>query len=331
MCGIAGVRRYGATPITHSEITLLLCGLEHRGRDATGMAVLTDGQIHILKAPVPAWQFTKTDAYKNFLLNHVTERTEIVLLHDRWASVGDAEDNANNHPMWDGTTAVVHNGGITNYEQIFTEGKYDKSCKTDSDVFRAIVDKHGMHEKGIREMCKCAGSAAIAAISMKYPGELLLARSGSPLVYGFTPDESKMYWASEPGIMIKAAKPFYNVRGVIVQDVKSNLLVGSMPNNSAWLFGPEAFILHHEFDTCAVYRQPDYGRTSGNNYNARQRGWRKKGKKVNEVVLEALTSINNQSLKGALVKCAGCGTPNRINDDMPLKKLRCAHCKAKLG
>ena len=61
MCGIAGIRKFGGTPITGEEIVLLLCSIEHRGQHATGIALENPDGIHVFKAPEPAWKFTKSE------------------------------------------------------------------------------------------------------------------------------------------------------------------------------------------------------------------------------------------------------------------------------
>src|SRR5690242_5627757 len=114
MCGIAGIRRFGKTPIAGEEIVLLLCALEHRGQHATGMALVDPNGIKILKAPLPAWKFTKSEEFKKFIDETLNEQTYIALLHTRWATTSNPEFNQNNHPMWDGDCALVHNGSLNN-------------------------------------------------------------------------------------------------------------------------------------------------------------------------------------------------------------------------
>ena len=344
MCGIAGVRKFGTTPITGEELVLLLCSIEHRGQHATGLALENPDGIHVFKAPEPAWKFTKSDGFKQFLTEHLTEQTQTALLHTRWYTVGSPEINENNHPMWDGETAAVHNGCISNHEYLFSQGKYERSCETDSDIIRATVSAHGMNEKSVRELNKMSGSAAIAVVSTRYPDKLLLARSGSPLCYGFTDDGDKLYWASEAQAILKACKPFRYYRGLWVQDTKANVSVGSMPDNTAWVFGPEELEFHALFNPCMSYRQPDYsgGRAS---YHKRMRNAKWEARRVTTPTT-ALTVVHSGSsqgfvkhspdsassveanpfLKDAVVKCPACGKGNQNEQGTPWKALLCASC-----
>ena len=359
MCGIAGVRKFGKTPITGEELILLLCAIEHRGLHATGIALVNPNGIQVMKAPLPAWKFTREPAFKEFLKVNLTENTEIALLHTRWATGGNPEINENNHPMWDGETAVTHNGMINNSGHLFTQGKYTKTCDTDSDIVRAIVSEHGFEEKGLRELAKMIGSAAIACVSTKYPGKLLLARSGSPLTYGFTEGGEKLYWASEAQAIIKAAKPYHKVRNVWVQDTKTNVSVGSMPDNTAWLFGPQELEMHGEFPVCAYYRQPDYSK-GRENYHTKRKAWKREARfqsggttstpaagtqrviqhivppasatgkvevRSNNVAVQA----NTEPIKGSVIKCPGCGLGVINTMGRVWRDLQCPTCKSSLA
>jgi predicted glutamine amidotransferase len=263
MCGIAGVRKFGKAPITGEEIVLLLCSLEKRGPHATGIALMDSKGISVHKAPQPAWQYTKSKDFEKFLNEHLTEDTYTALLHTRFATVGNPDDNKNNHPMFDGKNAIVHNGSIRNSEWLFNQGKFPKSCETDSDIVRALVANYGITAKGVREMNKMQGSGAIACVSEEQPGVLLLARSGNPLVYGFDKESDKLYWASELQAISQASRPWYQYRGAWVQDTKTKLAIGSMPDNTAWIFGDQKLEFHSEFKVCTHFTPPDYSASRG--------------------------------------------------------------------
>ena len=335
MCGIAGVRKFGETPITGEELVLMLCSLEHRGPHATGLALQGPKGVNVLKAAEPAWKFTKGEEFKAFIKKYLTPLTEVALLHTRFATTGSPQENENNHPMFDGKTAVVHNGMISNHDSIFNSEKMTRSCETDSDVLRALIDKYGINEKGLRELDRLTGSAAIASVSEKYPGKLLIARSGSPLTYGFTESQDKLYFASEAQAIHKASRPFYEVRGVWVQDTRSNISVGSMPDNTAWIFGPESIELHHKFTTCAFYNAPNYGNTRAD-FHRKTSAWRreqkyKKNKGESHILALPAQSVVDDSLKGAVIECSACGCVNRNTKGRAWEQLVCHDCSAKLG
>jgi asparagine synthetase B (glutamine-hydrolysing) len=342
MCGIAGVRKFGGKiPITGEELILLLCALEHRGSHATGIALYGPDGIHVLKAPKPAWEFTKSKEFAEFLTAHLTPDTTTALLHTRWATIGNPEDNRNNHPMWDGETAVVHNGGIGNHQALFHANGLQRSCETDSDIIRAILSQDGFHEKGFRSLNKMWGSAAIAAISTKFPGKLVLGRSGSPLVFGFTDNGDKLYWASEAQAIAHAARPWRQIRGTYVQDTKPLISLGSLPNDTIWLFGENDVEMHHEFKTCTNYVKPNYagGRQS---YHTKTRNWKKELRRATKFAQREAQRKQglqpavvkkpekNADLKGAVMQCT-CGKGCCNTHGVPWDQLYCWSCKAMLG
>lgn len=256
MCGIAGVRRYGEKQITAEEIKVLLCSLEHRGNHATGIALMSAGEIKIMKAPVPAWAFCAEKETDEFLEAFLPEAT-MALLHTRFATIGNPSDNENNHPMFMGNSAVVHNGGISNHQYMFDSViKGERSCATDSDVFRAILDKEGMSKQAIATMSKAAGSAAIAAFSQEDPDKLILARSGSPLVYAATDD--KLWWASEIGAIQRAVRPWEKHHGLHVRKFQSDVGYFGMPDNTAYILSGNDLEWRGEFKICTNYRAPAY-------------------------------------------------------------------------
>jgi predicted glutamine amidotransferase len=351
MCGIAGIRRFGDKPITGEEIVLLLCSIEHRGPHATGVALQQqNGEINIYKQPIPAWDFTLSDEFKEFLKTHLTPKTQTALLHTRWATVGNPEDNENNHPMFDGSTAIVHNGGISNHTQLFDQGHYTKSCATDSDIIRAIVANHGITEKGIRELSKMSGSAAIACVRSQQPDRLLLARSGSPLVVAFSEAADKLYWASEAQAINLASRPFRWVRGTWVQDTRVNLAMTSMPNDTAWVYDADGQCLHHEFTTCRYYKPPDYsgGRQS---YHTKMKNFKNEKKHRRNMLGEEkkLTPhstsqdgakretpllpvhVKDQKLAGSIISCPSCGSPVQNREGLPWKEFVCPTCHNGIG
>lgn len=343
MCGIAGVRRFGPTPITGEEIVLLLCSIEHRGNHATGIAIMSAaGELSVLKQACPAWQFTKSKEFREFLQEKLLEDTKTVLLHTRWATTGSPAVNANNHPISDGETAIIHNGMIHNHSFLFNQMKQERNCETDSDIIRAIVSEHGFCEKSLRELNKMSGSAAIACISQKDPTKLLIARSGSPVTYAFSENGDKFYWASEAQAIMKSTKPFREVRGVWVQDTRSNVSVGNMPDNTAWIFNDDNFEIHGEFKTCAHYNAPDYSR-GRSTYHAKTKGWRQELKRLKRLATTAVTGgvkgpvvdvetlvAPPKGLKGALKQCPKCETMCINSKGLPWSICQCPNCHTRM-
>lgn len=261
MCGIAGVQRWGEVPISADEVEVLLISLQHRGLSATGVVLQnTDSpdELFILKAPTPAHNFVATPEYRKFMNKNLKDTTKTVLLHTRAATVGNPLKNENNHPMYNGLTALIHNGGIGNADYLFQDMKLERSCETDSDIIRAVLDKQGLSQDAIQTMNRMSGSAAFAAIRKGDIEHLLLARSGNPLVYAYSDVTDKFYWASEIQAIQKAARPWVRRRGLWFRAGSSKLDYFSIPDNTAYMLGPGGLEWRKEMKISYNFRPVEY-------------------------------------------------------------------------
>lgn len=271
MCGIAGVIRWGQQAIKEEQLALLLVGNEHRGNDSAGLVIQQeDGTLHILKKDVPAWTLVATPDYKDFIRQNLLPTTTSVLLHARGASQGNPRDNNNNHPMFAGKSAIIHNGVIRNDGTMFDTLKLERKAETDSDIIRAIVDADGLTDVAIRKMSRLSGSGAIAAVHPDYPGKVMIVRSGNPLTLGS--NEDFLFFSSEKGTLHKACRPSYQRKGIWFQSQKPNVDFSTMPQNTGWILGPFGVEKHAECKICTGdYAEP--WRKTYENYAERQEKW----------------------------------------------------------
>lgn len=256
MCGIAGVRSFSPTdPIRADQIVQLLLASESRGKDATGLALQEreTGKIVVYKDDSRAGTFVNLKPFEKFLEAHLSERTGIAILHTRASTSSGVGDNGtsrrmvNNHPMWKDRTAVVHNGCIHNHRYLFDDLKLERSCDTDSDILRAILDRDGLTPEGIKTLGRCAGGAAIAAISEDFPDTLLLARSGSPMVVGVAGEQ--LVFASERGTVHAGFRQHQKRFGIWVRPLQTAAAFTPFPSDTAWIFNKKECIGHWEFKT----------------------------------------------------------------------------------
>lgn len=274
MCGIAGVIKFGNEQIREEAISMLLTGNEHRGNDATGIALAqTDGTVDVFKRDVPAWQFVCSKEYKKFLVDKLTETTWAAILHTRAATQGSPRDNNNNHPLFAGKSAAIHNGIIHNDDQVFRAMKLERKAETDSDIIRAIADEHGLTEKCITELNRLSGSAAGAIISPEYPEQMILFRSGSPM--SLASSDNFFVFSSEKNTIHRAMRPFVKRFGTWFQSNKPDFDFAPMADNTAWLISAKGVELHKEFKSLgAKYVEPF--RKTYTNYRERQTAWDKR-------------------------------------------------------
>jgi asparagine synthetase B (glutamine-hydrolysing) len=315
MCGIAGVRRFGPEPIREEQIKFLLCSLEMRGADATGVALVNPGdpEIHVCKSDMPASQFVTTKLVEKFLNDHLKDETETVLLHTRYATQGPPKINGNNHPLYSGTSAVVHNGVIMNDDFLFSDMKLKREAETDSDIIRAIVDKEGLTKGGLKKLSKMSGSCAAAIVSQEEPGKLMLLRSGSPLVMAAT--QHQLLFASRKESLHLAVRPWIRRFGMDMQSSRTDVTFTPVRDHSGFIFGPDGLEWHDKFETCYRYQTPDYARTY-DEFDTRQNKWK-------DAVQDRVQCPNNKC--GQWLKL-----PARLKNE-PLYDLICNQCSEPLG
>ncbi|OGD26725.1 MAG: glutamine--fructose-6-phosphate aminotransferase [Candidatus Aminicenantes bacterium RBG_19FT_COMBO_65_30] len=187
MCGIigcAGVR---------DTVPSLLEGLrrlEYRGYDSAGIAVLDGDGIgrRRVKGKI-------RDLDEEIRLHPLAGDCGIG--HTRWATHGrPSEDNAHPHTDCSGTIALVHNGIVENYwslkERLRGEGHVFRT-ETDTEVIVHLVEKHfrGSLEDAVRAAVgELEGAFAVACISSRDPGKIVVARNGPPAVVGLGSGET---------------------------------------------------------------------------------------------------------------------------------------------
>jgi len=216
MCGIIGyVGKKSAGPILLEGLRRL----EYRGYDSAGVAVLEGGRLEIRK---------KTGRIDQGLAPVVKARPApgtTGIGHTRWATHG-APCDENSHPHLDasGSIAVVHNGVIENYERLkkrLVAAGHKFQSDTDTEVLAHLVGEHyarvksdgapasstarsdptaqrAVPEAGAPHPLAQAVSGALAEVTGAYglgvvcadfPGVIIGARRGSPLIIGIGDDE----------------------------------------------------------------------------------------------------------------------------------------------
>jgi glucosamine--fructose-6-phosphate aminotransferase (isomerizing) len=208
MCGIVGY-------IGHREAeALLLEGLhrlEYRGYDSAGLATVAGDRLRVRKSAGRISNLAD-------LVSRQPAPGPQGISHTRWATHGAATDyNAHPHLGGDGTVAIVHNGVIENYaalkKQLQAEGYLFRS-ETDSEVIAHLIASYlnGDLLEAVRKACgRLKGTYGLAVVSPRFPGVVVGARLGSPLVLGVGQGEN--FLASDPSALLG-----YTDRVVYLQD-----------------------------------------------------------------------------------------------------------------
>ena len=189
MCGIVCyVGRRPAAP-------LLLEGLkrlEYRGYDSAGLVVLEGGDARCVRS---VGKIAALEARARGL----DLPGNVGIAHTRWATHGKpTEQNAHPHQGCGGRVFVIHNGIIENYQRLkseLVESGHGFSSETDTEVLAHLIERElsdNGNELGHavrRALARVDGTFGIGVLSADHPGQLVVARRGSPIVLGVGSEE----------------------------------------------------------------------------------------------------------------------------------------------
>jgi len=223
MCGLTGVL-IGGNPRkrTLEEIgdvfTSSLLANEERGKEATGVAsVNSSGEVLMEKSPVRASIFVKGRAYEAFMENFVEKGSTILLGHTRRPTKGSPSNNANNHPIVVENTIGIHNGTITNDDEIFlsmdrrTDRRRKRIGSVDSEAIFALMEDLDFSkpaENWGKEMREAAsllvGSYTTLFFNRSFPRILFLLKYDKPISIHYSPELNSLFFCSRYVFLRKA-------------------------------------------------------------------------------------------------------------------------------
>ena len=190
MCGIAG---YSLSARSGVDRTLaaqaLLAGIAERGADAVGYAHRSPSDAY----PVVRKQRTPASSLLDRV--EVPESATELLVHVRDYTKGHPSIAANNHPVRHGPVVGIHNGIITNDDELLAQFECSRSeprMTVDSEAIFALAAHSGNNPKAFEALI---GAMATAWLDERDPGSVFLARGiGRPLWLG--KGRSELFFAS---------------------------------------------------------------------------------------------------------------------------------------
>lgn len=206
MCGIAAINtnpRDFSSIDTRKLARNLLLAIEERGRHATGVGWYQkepdpDSGVNVftMKSGVRAREFVDSGS-----LNQMPRRARNVILHTRYATLGDPANDDNNHPIVVPGIVGMHNGVLDNYEYLFDKYAEDRYGEVDSECLMWLIknSKDICHDLGDVD-----GAATIQWIDVEQPTVLHLVRlSGRPMSVAQT-KRGSLVMASTRRLLLKA-------------------------------------------------------------------------------------------------------------------------------
>lgn len=347
MCGIFGIKRMGqngADRINTWQIGVLALEMQKRGIDAAGVCLQRrDGSLQWHKQPLPAWSFLKSQPYLQWLKQQgaddkgdLPDDVVTVIGHTRAWTKGLPSNPANNHPLVDfddPDVVLVHNGGVWNDDQLFQEMHLKRVGEVDSDILRAILDRHGLNADGIKALQKARGAIAIAAVSQKQPDLLLLTRSGSPLEIGMLENSHQLIFASTKDAIHQVSRTWEKKWGLHWRINRSDLKFCPVEHSAWFLFNNQGMQQTGPFDT---YQQSNRNIIYNVHRDYQHKHKRIKAESNKQIVkqIKAQAPTKQEGLLPEVVQCKKCQKFCKLTPDerkLALWELECGTCGELLG
>jgi glucosamine 6-phosphate synthetase-like amidotransferase/phosphosugar isomerase protein len=180
MCGIAGYSLRSRSKIDRTlGAQALLAAIAERGADAVGYAYRTpqDSYATVVKQRTPASELLERVS--------VPDQANQLLVHVRDYTKGHPSIAANNHPVRHGPVIGIHNGIITNDDELLAPhscARAEPRMTVDSEAIFALA-AHSPNDA--RALERLRGAMATGWLDEREPGVVFLARgSGRPMWLG---------------------------------------------------------------------------------------------------------------------------------------------------
>jgi glutamine---fructose-6-phosphate transaminase (isomerizing) len=281
MCGIFGYVGGGARN-GQDAAGLVLQGLkklEYRGYDSWGIAVAHEGGAAL-------------DKHVGKIGEAVTDLppSAIGLGHTRWATHGGVtEPNAHPHLDCAGRLALIHNGIVSNYRELRAAlgAAHEFRSETDTEVVAHLMEDclagtpAGPDQLAVAVMTafrRLDGLNAIAVLDV-VTGQLAAAKSGSPLVLGWS-DEGN-FLASDYSALLEHTRRvtfvedrqavLVGAEGIRVFDVDTGAEIAPEVTEVEWEAGATELLGYPDFMSKEIHEQPAVLRRIAGDWHAHAR------------------------------------------------------------
>jgi hypothetical protein len=151
----------------------LLLLSESRGKEASGLAIRTQGALHLLKMARPARVLADSPACRDLFIRALPAGSSgplALIGHSRLVTNGSGENNANNQPVAKDGVVAIHNGIIVNGDAVRRRlPEMKRQFEVDSEIIPDLIRWYdratgSLAEATRRTFLEIEGAASIAAI-----------------------------------------------------------------------------------------------------------------------------------------------------------------------
>jgi glutamine---fructose-6-phosphate transaminase (isomerizing) len=220
MCGIFGIIANKESKLTIDRTKSIAKELfllsESRGKESSGMAIKNglDRKIHVMKKSIPASKFVASAEFNDFFNNSLQSAFSsgkldgpiAIIAHARLVTNGSQENNNNNQPVIKSDCVAVHNGIITNVDELWDKYAFlNREFEVDTEVFVAMIS-HKMHSgksimDAVQESYQEMKGTASTAILLADSSTVILSSNNASLYFSYNLENQLLLFASENFIL----------------------------------------------------------------------------------------------------------------------------------
>ncbi len=216
MCGIFGVVFGSESEFSRSETEYVMKQLfilsESRGKEASGAALKTQDSIYVTKYPLPASDIVHFKEYQELFDKAYNGKSSVsasggnfpacIIGHSRLVTNGGRQIHKNNQPAIASGLVAVHNGIITNVDQLWKEHPaLQKNSDLDTEVLLGLIQKKYMETgnliTGIQDAYQLIEGVASIAVFFEQLNNLLISTNNGSLYLSANRDQTAYIFASE--------------------------------------------------------------------------------------------------------------------------------------
>jgi hypothetical protein len=239
MCGIFGCIYSEKSELLKNKNREIMDQLfmfsESRGKEASGIMVLSPETIQVAKYALPASKMIRKKEYRRFYdfkatSTDATARATCTIGHSRLVTNGTHQVHYNNQPVISYGMTAVHNGIVTNVEELWMKNPdMERKTQLDTEVLLALIRKNLKMGKDLISSIQNSyhhmeGAASMSILFSDYDVAILSTNVGSLYLLS-APDSQFHIFASERYILKKLVRQnlFLRNAGILeIQQITAN-------------------------------------------------------------------------------------------------------------